>query len=72
MDSFLSYQREAEERHQKYEEEHWRKQTEFEEKRRQEDHQHGMRMMTLLGQMLQGQGQSSNYRDYSRQYEFDY
>ena len=66
MESYMTYQREAEERHQKSEEERWQKEIELEEKRRREDQKHEMRMMRLLGQMFQS---SSSYR---RQYEFDY
>ena len=37
IESFLKYQREAEERYQKYEDEQWKKEIEIEEKRRQEE-----------------------------------
>jgi hypothetical protein len=60
MESFMTYQHEAEERYQRNEE-RWQKEIEVEEKRRKEDQEHEMRMM---GQMFQG--------SYHRQYEFDY
>ena len=62
MESFMAYQREAEERYQRNEEERWQREIEMEEKRRKEDQEHEMRMM---GQMFQGSS-------YHRQYEFDY
>ena len=64
MESFMAYQREAEERYQRNEEERWQREIEMEEKRRKEHQEHEMRMMA---QMFQGPGSS-----YHRQYEFDY
>ena len=54
MDTFLKYQMEAEERHAKQEEERWQKEMEFEDKRRLEnqEHEHELRMMELLGRMF--------------------
>ena len=49
-----AFQKEAEERFERREEEHWKRDTELEEKRRQEDREHKMRMMQMLGQMFQG------------------
>ena len=49
MSAFIKYQAEAEKR----EEERWRKEMELEETRRREDQQHELRMMQMLGQMLQ-------------------
>jgi len=51
--SFAKHQREAEERFQKYEEECWTRETELEEKTR-EDQEHEIRMVQLLGQTFQG------------------
>lgn len=65
MESFMAYQREAEERYQRNEEERWQREIEMEEKRRKEDQEHEMRMMRMMGQMFQGSS-------YHRQYEFDY
>ncbi len=53
IDSFVKYQIEAEERFQRYEEERWKKEAGFEEKRRREDQEHEMRMIQMLaGQMF--------------------
>ena len=49
MNLFMKYQTEAEKR----EEERWKKEQELEEKRRREDQQHELRVMQMLGQMLQ-------------------
>ena len=67
MESFMAYQREAEEKYQRNEEERWQREIEMEEKRRKEDQEHEMRMMRMMAQMFQGPGSS-----YHRQYEFDY
>ena len=64
----MMYQRDADEQYKK-QEERWKKDEELEEKRRQEDRQHDMRMMQMLGSILQG----SSYNSYNpEQYEFDY
>ena len=60
IEAFTQYQKEAEERFERREEEHWKRDTELEEKRRQEDREHEMRMMQMLGQMFQG-GTYHNY-----------
>ena len=49
MNLFIKYQTEAEKR----DEERWKKEMELEEKRRKEDQQHELRVMQMLGQMLQ-------------------
>ena len=49
MNSFMKYQMEAEKR----EEERWKKERELEERQRREDQQHELRVMQMLGQMLQ-------------------
>ena len=65
----MMYQRDADEQYKKQEEERWKKDVELEEKRRREDRQHDMRMMQMLGSILQG----SSYNRYNpEQYEFDY
>ena len=69
IESFMMYQRDADEKYQKYEEERWQKDIELEEKRRREDREHDMRMMQMLGSMFQG-GSYSNYS--AEQYDFDY
>ena len=51
LDAFMKYQVKAEERFQQRQEERW-EETELEHKRRKE-RQHEMRMMEMLGQMLQ-------------------
>ena len=53
LDAFVKYQVEAEERFQNREDERLKKETELDEKRRKEDQQHQMRMMQLIGQMMQ-------------------
>ena len=52
MESFVKYQTEAAEIFKKDEEERWKKECELEEKRRQEDKQHEIRMMQMLGHMF--------------------
>ena len=69
MESFIVYQREADEQYQKYEEERWQKDIELEEKRRREDREHDVRIMQMLGSMFQGGSYNSYNTD---QYEFDY
>lgn len=54
VEAFAKYQKDAEERFQRYEEERWRKEIELENRRRQEDRNHEIQMMTMLGHMLQG------------------
>ena len=49
MTSFMKYQMEAEKR----EEERWKREQELEEKRRREDQQHELRVLQMLGQMIQ-------------------
>ena len=53
METLLNYQREAEERFRRYEDEKWKRETELEEKRRREDQEHEMRVMGMLANMLQ-------------------
>jgi hypothetical protein len=50
IDSFVQYQREAEERFLKYEDERWKKEIEAEEKRRKDDREHELRILQMLGQ----------------------
>lgn len=50
IDSFVQYQREAEERFLKYEDERWKKEIEVEEKRRREEKEHELRILQMLGQ----------------------
>ena len=66
MEAFMVYQSEAEEKFMKSEEERWKKETELEDRRRKEDKEHELRMMQMLGQMLQYQQPSypSNSYDY--------
>ena len=63
IESFITYQNEAEEKFKKWEEERWEKETEFEEKRRREDREHDekrrredreheVRLFEMLGQMV--------------------
>ena len=72
IESFTTYQREAEGRFQRYEDERWKKELEVEETRRKEDREHEMRMMAMLGQMFQGRHSSSsdsfNFEDYPSNY----
>jgi hypothetical protein len=69
MDSFMAYQRDADEQYQKCEEERRQKDMELEEKRRREDREHDVRIMQMLGNMFQGGSYNSYNPD---QYEFDY
>ena len=65
----MTYQRQAEERFQKHEEERWRKEIEIEERRRKQDQEHEMAMMRMLGEMFQ----TGNYRSgYTAQYDYDF
>ena len=48
MDTFITYQRTADEQYRKYEEERWQKEMELEERRRQEDRNHEITMMQML------------------------
>ena len=72
IEAFTTYQREAEGRFQRYEDERWKKEQEVEETRRKEDREHEMRMMAMLGQMFQGRHSSSsdsfNFEDYPSNY----
>ena len=71
IESFMKYQREAEERYQKWEEQRWQKETELEEKRRQEEQQHEMRLFQVLGSIIKPR--ESYHTDYNpSSYNFDY
>ena len=70
IESLKTYQREAEEGYQKRNDECWKKEIELEEKRRREDQEHDMKMMTMLGRMFQESG--GNYHSFSGQYDYDY
>jgi len=48
----MKYQREAEERYQKWEEQHWQKETELEEKQLQKEQQHEIRLSRFWGALL--------------------
>ena len=63
MDAFMTFQTEAEERFMKSEEERWKKEMEQEEKRRKEDREHEIRMLRMLGNLMQG-GYNNSYSDY--------
>ena len=69
MDSFMAYQRDADEQFQEHEEECRQKDIELEEKRRREDREHDIRMLHMLGSIFQG-GSYNNYNP--EQYDFDY
>ena len=47
--SFIAYQKEAEERYQKWEEERWEKEMELQEKERKERREHEVRLFQMLG-----------------------
>ena len=49
----MTYQLEVEERYKQYEDEQWQKEVELEEKRRQEDQQHEIRLMGMMASMFQ-------------------
>ena len=68
LDTFMKYQVEAEERFQKREDERWKEEMEIEENRRKEDQQHEMRMMQMIGQMMQRR----SYPPPTSAYEFNY
>ena len=67
IDSFVQYQREAEERFKTRDEERWRRETEMEERRKQDKQEHEMRMMRMLRDMFQG----NDYNSYPRQYDYN-
>jgi len=69
VESFMSYQRAAEERYQERDNERWKEANELEERRRKEDQEHDMRMMRMLGEMFQG---GTYHSGYTRQYEYEY
>ncbi len=52
IESFVKHQSEAEERFQTWEG-HWHKGIELDEKRRQEEREHELRLILMLGQMVQ-------------------
>ena len=49
---FLKYQMEADEQYAKQDEERWQKKMEFKENRRQQNQEHELRMMELLGRNI--------------------
>ncbi len=53
METFLDYQREAEERFERREEERWERERKLEDVRRKEEQAHQLQMMQMLGQMIQ-------------------
>ena len=67
MDTFIKYQHEAEERFKEYEEERWKKELEMEERRRQQYQEHEIRMMEMLGQIIQ----QINHYGYTGQYNYE-
>ena len=68
MDSFMAYQRDADEQFQEHEERR-QKDIELEEKRRHEDREHDIKMLQMLGSIFQG----GSYKNYNpEQYDFDY
>ena len=52
IESFVTYQKDAEERFQKWEDEWWKRELELEEKRRREDREHEVTLFQMLGRML--------------------
>ena len=52
IEGFMKYQAEAEEKFMQNEEDHWKREVELEEKRR-EDQEHEIRLFQMLGEMLQ-------------------
>ena len=72
IESFTKYQRDAEERFQKWEEERWRKETELGEKHRREDREHEMRLFQMLGQMMKPREGYSTASFTPPPYGFDY
>ena len=69
LNGFIQYQAESEERVKKIGEEQWKKEMEFEEKRMKEQQAHEMRMMQLMGQMLQ---RRQNLPPSTSPYDFNY
>ena len=69
--SFIAYQKEAEERYQKWEEERWEKEMELQEKERKERREHEVRLFQMLGDMLKP-SYPSTYHSSSPSYNFDY
>ena len=73
VESFVNYQKDAEERFKKWEDERWKKELELEEKRRREDREHEVTLFQMLGQMLKPRDRDSYNNTYSGPpYDFEY
>ncbi len=70
MESFMNHQTEAEQRFRKWEEERWQKEIELDEKRRQEDREHELRLFRMLGQMVNPR--ETTYPSPSYTYDYEY
>ena len=70
IESFVKYQREAEERFQKWEEERWQKETELEERRRREEREHEMRLFEMLVKPRESYPTTYTPGSYGLEYEF--
>ena len=71
MEAFMQYQKEAEERFWRHEEERWEKERELEDHRRQDDQRHELRMLQMLEQMMQPQHYPVPYTDYEGEYTYE-
>ena len=71
--SFMTFQEEAEERFQKWEEERWKKEAEIEEKRQREERDHEIRLFQMLGQMIRPRESYPNtFPPSSCNYDYEY
>ena len=66
LETFLGYQREAEERFERREEERWERERKLDETRRKEEQAHQLNMLQMLGQMI-NQPRPSQYFPLSSQ-----
>lgn len=67
IESFVKYQNESKESYRKWEEEHWEKELELDEKRSKENQEHEIRLFQMLGQMVKP---GENYP--ASPYKFEY
>ena len=73
VESFMSFQKEAEERFQKSEEERWEKEVDIDDKRQREERDHEIRLFQMLGQMIRPRENYPNtYPPSSCNYDFEY
>ena len=71
LETFLGYQREAEERFDKREEERWERERKLAETRRKEEQTHQLNMIQMLGQLIRQPGPSQYYPPSSQPFNPD-